>query len=41
VWSSGTGTGSFRVLWFSPDSIIPPWLSILIYHRGDEQWPQF
>jgi hypothetical protein len=26
-----------QVLQFSPISIIPPWLSILIYHLGDEQ----
>jgi len=34
---SGTGTGFLRVLRFSPVNIIPPWLSILIYHLGDEQ----
>jgi hypothetical protein len=26
-----------RVLGLLPVSIIPPWLSILIYHLGDEQ----
>jgi hypothetical protein len=26
-----------QVLWFSPVNIIPPWLSVLIYHLGDEQ----
>jgi hypothetical protein len=26
-----------RVLQFSPDNIILPWLSTLIYHLGDEQ----
>jgi hypothetical protein len=31
---SGTGTGFLRVLRFSPVSIIPPSLSILIYHLG-------
>jgi hypothetical protein len=34
-----------QVIWFSPVTIIPPWLSILIYHQGDEQtawwWLQF
>jgi hypothetical protein len=34
-----------RIRSFSPVDIIPPWLSILIYHLGDEQWtfwwPQF
>jgi hypothetical protein len=34
---SGTGTGLFRVVWFSPVNIIPQWLSILIYHVGYEQ----
>jgi hypothetical protein len=33
------------VLLFSPVSIIPPQLSIVIYHLGDEQkarwWPEF
>jgi len=24
-----------RVLWFSPVSLIPPWLSMLIYHLED------
>jgi hypothetical protein len=33
----GTETGFFRVLRFFPVSIIPPWLSILIFHEGDEQ----
>jgi hypothetical protein len=27
----------FLRLQFSPVSIIPPWLSVLIYHLGDEQ----
>jgi hypothetical protein len=27
-----------QVLWVSPVSVVPPWLSILIYHLGDEQW---
>jgi branched-subunit amino acid transport protein len=27
-----------QVLQFSPVNIIPPWLSIIIYHLGDEQW---
>jgi hypothetical protein len=42
---SGTGAGLLRVRWFLPVSIIPPWLFMLIYHLGDEQyahlWPQF
>jgi hypothetical protein len=35
---SGTGTGFLWVLPLSPANIIPPWLSVLIYHLGDEQW---
>jgi hypothetical protein len=39
------GQDFLRVLQFSPVNIIPPWLSILIYHMGDEQqapwWLQF
>jgi hypothetical protein len=39
---SGGGTGFLR---FSPVSGIAPWLSVMIYHLGDEQearfWPQF
>jgi hypothetical protein len=30
------GQGFLRVFRFSPVSIIPPWLSILICHPGDE-----
>jgi hypothetical protein len=30
------GQAFLRVLWFSPDNIIPPLLSILTYHMGDE-----
>jgi hypothetical protein len=26
-------------IWFVPVNIIPPWLSILIYHLGDEPRP--
>jgi hypothetical protein len=29
--------GLLRVLPYSPVSIIPPWLSIVIYHLRDEQ----
>jgi hypothetical protein len=39
------GQDFFRVLPFCPVNSIPPWLSILIYRLGDEQyalwWPQF
>jgi hypothetical protein len=39
------GQVSLRVLWLYPVSIMPPRLSILIYHLEDEQyarcWPQF
>jgi hypothetical protein len=39
------GQDFFRVLPFYPVNSIPPWLSILIYRLGDEQyalwWPQF
>jgi hypothetical protein len=38
------GQVSILVLRFSPVNIIPPWLSIHIYHLEDEQgrwWPQF
>jgi hypothetical protein len=41
---SGTGHVSLRVFRFSPVTIIPPWLSMLIYNVRDEQkarWPQF
>jgi hypothetical protein len=31
------GQVSLRVLRFSPLSIIPPWLSKLIHHLGEEQ----
>jgi hypothetical protein len=31
------GQGFLRDFRFSPVSIIPLWLSILIYHMGDEQ----
>jgi hypothetical protein len=37
VGQSGTGTGFPPSSLFSPASIIPPWLSVLIYHLGDEQ----
>jgi hypothetical protein len=34
-----------RVFWFSLVTVIPPWLCILMYHQGDEQyarwWKQF
>jgi len=30
--------GFLRVLWLSSVSIIPPWVSILIYHLMDEQY---
>jgi hypothetical protein len=40
-----TGTDFSPSSWFSPVNIIPPWLSIPIYHQGEEQqtcwWPQF
>jgi hypothetical protein len=32
-----TGTGFLRVLRFSLVSIIPPWLSRIVYHLRDEQ----
>jgi hypothetical protein len=35
------GQDFLQVLWFHPVYIISPWLSMLIYHMGDEQWPQF
>jgi hypothetical protein len=42
---SGIGTGFLRVLRVSPLNIIPPCLSILMYHLGYEQqarwWLQF
>jgi hypothetical protein len=42
---SSTRTGFYRVLRFCPVSIIPLWLSVLIFPLGDEQlgrWrPQF
>jgi hypothetical protein len=45
---SGTGTSFLRAIRVSPFGIIPPWLSILIYHLGYEEhfrsvnyWPQF
>jgi hypothetical protein len=42
---SGTGILFPRVFQFLPANIIPPWLSMLLYHLGDEQeacrWPQF
>jgi hypothetical protein len=34
---SGTGTRFLRLLRLSPVSIIPPWLSMLIYILGDKQ----
>jgi hypothetical protein len=34
---SGTGTGFSVSSSVFPVNIIPPWLSILIYHLGDEQ----
>jgi hypothetical protein len=34
---SGTETGLSPISSFSPVSMIPPELSILIYHLGDEQ----
>jgi hypothetical protein len=30
----------FRVPWFSPVCIIPPWLSILGYYPGDVEWEE-
>jgi hypothetical protein len=33
------GQGFLRVIRHSPVSIIPPWLSILIYHFWDENGP--
>jgi hypothetical protein len=33
---SSTGTGFSLSFQFSPVNIIPPWLSILIYHLDDE-----
>jgi hypothetical protein len=33
---SGTGEVSLRVIRISPVDIVPPWLSILMYHLGDE-----
>jgi hypothetical protein len=42
---SGSETGFFRLLRFSPVNIIPPSLFILACHMGDDQqarwWPQF
>jgi hypothetical protein len=39
------GQVSLRLLLFSPGNITPSWLSIFIYHLGDEalarRWPQF
>jgi hypothetical protein len=38
------GAGFSQSSWFSPVAIIPPWLSMLIYHLGDEQaywWLKF
>jgi hypothetical protein len=32
------GQASLQVLWFYPVGIIPPWLSVLVYRVGDEQW---
>jgi hypothetical protein len=37
VKQSGTGTGFSLSSLVLPVSIIPPWLSILIYHLGDGQ----
>jgi hypothetical protein len=34
---SGAGTGSSPNSLVYPVNIIPPWLSILIYHLGDEK----
>jgi hypothetical protein len=34
---SGTGTVFLLVLWLCPFSVIPLWLSILIYYLGDEE----
>jgi hypothetical protein len=37
---SGTEAGFYSSDWFSPVSIIPPWvsmLSMLVYYLGDEQ----
>jgi hypothetical protein len=34
----GTGTGFSLEFFGFPVSTIPPWLSMLIYHLGDEQW---
>jgi hypothetical protein len=31
---NGTRKGFLQVLWFSPVSDIPPWLSTLMYHLG-------
>jgi hypothetical protein len=42
---SGTGTGFSQSSSVLPANIIPPWLSMLIYHLMYEQyahwWPQF
>jgi hypothetical protein len=42
---SGTGTSFSPSSLFSSVRIIPPWLSILVFNLGDEQyapwWPQF
>jgi hypothetical protein len=35
---SGTGAGCSPTFSVSPVSLIPPWLIMLIYHLGDEQW---
>jgi hypothetical protein len=36
---SSTGKDILRVCLFSPVDIIPPWLSILIYHAGVNNGP--
>jgi hypothetical protein len=44
VGKSGTATGFSLSFSVSPVSIIPSWLSILIYHlvyKHQTQWPQF
>jgi hypothetical protein len=35
---SGTGTGFSPSSSIPPDNIIPPWLSTLVYHLGDEKY---
>jgi hypothetical protein len=44
-WTKWHWDRFFSELFSFPINIIPPWLSLLIYHLGDEQqacwWPQF